>query len=245
MPKFISDNKEGIEYLNNLTPEQLSVWAKKVLAEGRTSPIMLSGHTEPDEFLLNLGRDSSIGEKIKKTIFGLVSSWDNTQGTAYLSELLYQAGMLNITEAHPSIINWLQNESLKGSHGLSARSFFKEDAHMGCWQTIGHYHSQYPILRELALRDIADDRYFLICYRILFEENIDHLIRFFSNFLRVCMRDDEPFTTFNNEFHRINENFGPEFFKRFPKEILPRLTQEEKEFFEDVITKVRYELRQN
>ncbi|OGI26963.1 MAG: hypothetical protein A2359_04370 [Candidatus Moranbacteria bacterium RIFOXYB1_FULL_43_19] len=245
MPKFISGPQEEIAYLNNLTPEQLSAWAKRVLADRTTSPILLPGQTEPDEFLMDLGLTPQIGEKIKKTVLGLVSSWENAQGTAYLSELLYQVAMLDMVEAHPFIINWLKNESLKGLPGLPARSFFHEDAHTVCWKTFGHYHQQYPVLQELALRDIADERYLLICYRILREENTDHLIRFFPNFLRICVKKDGPFATFNNEFYDINKDFGPEFFKRFPGEILPRLAKEEKEFFEDVITKVRYELRQN
>lgn len=243
MPKFISGRQEEIEYLNNLPEEQLSVWVKRVLAEGDTSPIWLYGQTEPSEFLTDLGLIPPINEKIRKTITGLVSSWDNSQGTAYLSELLYQVGMLNIIDAHPRIIVWLEIENLKGLPGLAARSFFKEDAHAVCWKTIGHYHLQYPELQNLALRDIADDRYFLICYRILREENIDYLIRFFPDFIKICMKSDNPLTKFNNEFYDINKDFGPEFFKRFPEEILPRLTKEEKEFFEDVITKVRYELK--
>lgn len=245
MPKFISDGKEGIEYLDNLSQKRLSSWAKGTLVEGKTLPILLSGHTEPDELLLNFGKDSILGRKIKNAVSGLVSAWDISEGTTYLSELLYLVGMLNITNVHSRIIDWIRRGNLKGLPGLAAHSFFKEDAHLGCWRSIGHYHSTHPALQELALRDIADDRYFLICYRILFEENIDHLIHFFPNFLRICLNGDDPLVTFNNEFHRINENFGPEFFKRFPEKILSKLEEREGQFFQDAISKVRYELKRN
>jgi len=92
MPKFISDSKEGIEYLDNLSPKRLSSWAKGTLTEGKTLPILLSGHTEPDELLLNFGKDSILGRKIQNAISGLVSAWDISEGTAYLSELLYLVG---------------------------------------------------------------------------------------------------------------------------------------------------------
>jgi len=243
MPNSISGQEGEIAYINNLTAENLVAWAKRVLAEGNTSPILRDGHTEPDEILLHLGSTAEVGEKIKEAIFILVSSWDSAQGTAYLSELLYQVGMLNITEAHPFILSWLQDESLKGTKGLKARAFFlDEDAHVSCWRTMGGCHMQYPILETMALRDISDSRYFFVCFRVLREKNSDYLICFFPNFIRVCQKKSDPYVTFNNEFFDINKDFGPEFFRRFPEEIGRFLGKKDKKFFYEVLAKVRYEL---
>ena len=246
MPSFLFNFSEQVQYLKNLPTINFHKWAAKALREEITTPIALHGDGDASSLFLDLYRYSEskeFQERIGSVILSMMNSWHETLGFDYINKLIYIAGNIGLRDCYRRFIEWLEEGSLKGKPGLKERTFFKEDAHMNCWQAIGGCsNNECSWLPGLALRDIEDERYFFICYKVLYERRIQYLVHFFPRFLKLCMKSRDPFVQFNNAFHHINKNFGKKFFQKFQRSIFPRLTKSEREFFSSALIRVRYPL---
>ena len=166
MNKTICGIKEELEYLEDLSEQELVEWIRGFLAEDRSEPLYLAGRdTYNSTILLQYyyqSSNSGFRRRFERSILKLVDSWrECIDSLDYFAEILAIAGRIRIDDTYSRLLVLAKNESLKGQMGLGV------DLHNQILRVLFGFSMDRnrEDLEFIINRDIEDTQYAPLCFR--------------------------------------------------------------------------------
>jgi hypothetical protein len=241
-------HKKG--YIEKLGQKKFLQWLKGAIMHDMTAPID-PGDNDIATWLKCSFPFFSYKNRIKvrKAIASEIINWQDGPADLpelelyYLYELIWLCANIEAKEAFEKLLDWLESESYKMDIDkrevlkrqlicCGSQKFLTEDIHACCLRTLGPCPSGRLI--GVCLRDISDPRYFLLCYRILREYDLIYTNKYFPDFVRYCLGEEQSLIIFKNGIAYFNELCKTKLREHLP-EIYHLLSLEEKNFLSSAL----------
>jgi hypothetical protein len=239
MEKRIYELDEQKSYLEHLSDKDFTLWLKRSLKRDEF-PIALIGRDEEISTWLatqSFRNSNPIQKNISQAIPSLLKDFSlSSDGPDYLCDLLWLAGVYQVTQSYEYLLEHLDTGSYRGVKTQDPRTSYWGDLHMYlCGTAISVAPSNDERLREICIREIeGKDPGFNAFYAALlnkFDDSSQYVSKYFPQFVDFSMKNERSYICNFLLSHFYQNLSNREYFIGNMECIIGKLSRDELTFF--------------